>query len=147
MSVPRLLHALLAAVCAAAALSGPAGAQQPDPQPLILSPEPGERIPADQVLVAVSLPRPAGADSVSVRVGGRDVTAEAEVSGGVLTWRPREPLAPGPHRVVVTPGGGSGDARPLEWTFTVAPAARVAAAGAAGGAAPLPRPRSPALPH
>lgn len=144
MSVPRPLRALLAALCAVAVLAGGADAQRSDPEPLVLSPEPGERIPAEQVLVAVSLPGAAGADSVSVRVGGRDVTAEAEVSGGVLTWRPREPLAPGPHRVVVTPHGG--EARPLEWTFTVAPAARLAAAGAAGGA-PLPRPRSPALPH
>ena len=97
--VRRPLRILLAAAAALLAPSVPADAQQPGP--LILSPDPGERIPAAQVLVAVSL---AGADSVSVRVGTRDVTAEAEVAGGVLTWRPREPLAPGPHRVVVTLG-------------------------------------------
>lgn len=131
---------LLAAACAAAVLPARAAAQQPEP--LILSPDPGERIPADQVLVAVSLP---GADSnaVSVRVGARDVSAQAQLSRGVLTWTPREPLAPGPHRVVVAARRADGTAlAPVEWTFTVAPAARVAA----GPAAPLPR-RSPALPH
>ncbi|MFL5385748.1 MAG: hypothetical protein ACJ8GN_24805 [Longimicrobiaceae bacterium] len=105
---------------------------------MILSPEPGERVPADQVLVAVTLP---GADSVSVRVGARDVTAEAELKDGVLTWRPREPLAPGPQRVVVSARG----AEPVAWTFTVAPAERAAVA-AAPGVPPVRRP-SPAIPH
>jgi hypothetical protein len=138
--VRRHIRALLAAVGAAAALSGRADAQQS--RALILSPDPGERITADQVLVAVSLPG-ADAAAVSVRVGGRDVTAEARFERGVLTWRPPNALPPGPCRVVVTARG----LPPVEWTFTVAPAARVAASGAAGGAAPLPRPRSPALPH
>lgn len=135
--------------CSAALVLALAAASAPDPilaqtQPgaLILSPDPGERIPADQVLVAVTLPN--GVDSaVSVRVGSRDVTAEAERSGGVVTWRPRAPLPAGPHRVVVTARGADGAALPpLEWTFTVAPAPRVAA-----GPAAAPRPRSPALPH
>lgn len=143
-----LRAALVLAACAAFALPGRASAQErPAPQPLILSPDTGERIPADQVLVALSLPRTlaAAADSVTVtlRVGSRDVSAEAERSGGVITWRPREPLAPGPHRVVATVRHADGrEFRPVEWTFTVAPAPRVAVAGA-----PAPRPRSPALPH
>ena len=140
----RLLHAALAAAAtAAAALPNSSAAQPSPPGVLILSPDPGERVPADQVLVAVSLP---GADSsaVSVRVGSRDVTAEAQRSGGVVTWRPREPLPTGPHRVVVTARRADGAALPpLEWTFAVAPAVRVAAVP---GGAPRP-PRSPALPH
>jgi hypothetical protein len=117
----------------------PLAGQASTPGALILSPEPGERVPADQVLVAVTLPRGAP-DSVSVRVGPRDVTAEAELKDGVLTWRPREPLAPGPHRVVVAARG----AGPLAWTFTVAPAPRASPASAAGTPA---KRRSPAVPH
>ena len=129
--------AILAALAAAAPL-GSLAAQAAAPAALILAPEPGERVPADQLLVAVTLPP--GADSVSVRVGARDVTAEAVVEGGVLTWRPREPLASGPHRVVVAARG----AEPVAWTFTVAPAPRAAAA--ATPATPARR-RSPAIPH
>lgn len=144
MTIRRLhLLPILAAV-AWAALPGSIAAQRTDPAPLILSPDPGERVTADQVLVAVSLP---GADSagVAVRVGARDVSAQAELSGGVLTWRPREPLAPGPHRVVIAARRADGAALPpVEWTFTVAPAARTAAIPA--GAPPRPR-RSPGLPH
>lgn len=140
MTIPRSFRIPLATF-AAALLAASADAQQS--QPLILSPDPGERIPAEQVLVAVSLPGSA-ADSVSLRVGAADVTAQAEVAAGVLTWRPREPLAPGPHRVVVTPRGGEA----LEWTFTVAPASRAASAATAGGVALPPRPRrSPGMPH
>ncbi|HYH82426.1 MAG TPA: hypothetical protein VEX86_21725, partial [Longimicrobium sp.] len=130
---PHLL-ALLAALAATLPVST-LSAQDATPQALILSPEPGERVPGDQVLVAVTLPR---ADSVTVRVGSRDVTAEASTEGGVLTWRPREPLAPGPHRVVVAARG----ADPVAWTFTVAPLPRVAA----GPGMPARR-RSPAIPH
>jgi hypothetical protein len=135
----RALYAAI--VLALAAAPGPLRAQE-QPGAVILSPDPGERISADQVLVAVTLP--AGADSaVSVRVGSRDVTAEAEHSGGVVTWRPREPLPVGPHRVVVGARGADGAALPpVEWTFTVSPAPRLAA-----GPAAAPRPRSPLLPH
>jgi hypothetical protein len=138
----RLLHA--AALLALAALPHRAAAQQTAPGALILSPDPGERVPADQVLVAVSLPRAADSLALTLRVGSRDVTAQAVRSGGVVTWRPAEPLAPGPHRVVVSARGADGAALPpLEWTFTVAPALRVA-----GTPAGPPRPaRSPALPH
>jgi hypothetical protein len=139
----RLLSATLVFAISAAAAPRPSFAQT-QPGALILSPAPGERIPADQVLVAVSLPRAADSLAVSVRVGSRDVTAEAERSGGVVTWRPREPLAPGPHRVVVSARGTDGAALPpVEWTFTVAPATRMAAGSPAAAA----RPRSPALPH
>lgn len=137
----RLCSAALVLALAAAAGTRPAAAQT-QPGALILSPDPGERIPADQVLVAVTLPN--GVDSaLSVRVGSRDVTGETERSGGVVTWRPRTPLPAGPHRVVVTARRADGVALPpLEWTFTVAPAPRLAA-----GPAAAPRLRSPALPH
>ena len=133
----RGLAALLAALAGLLPL-GRLAAQAAAPGTVILSPEPGERVPADQVLVAVTLP---GADSVSVRVGSRDVSAEAELRDGVLTWQPREPLAPGPHRVVVSARG----AEPVAWTFTVAPAPRTAAAAAPG--APPVRRRSAAILH
>jgi len=137
----RILPASIFLALAAAAV-GPRSAAGQQSGAVILSPDPGERITADQVLVAVTLP--GAADSaVSVRVGPRDVTAEAERSGGVVTWRPREPLPAGPHRVVVTARGADGAALPpVEWTFTVAPAPRLAA----GPVVPV-RPRSPLLPH
>jgi hypothetical protein len=135
----RIFHAAIALVLAAAPLPLLA---QTRPGAVILSPDPGERITADQVLVAVTLPN--GADSaVSVRVGSRDVSAEVERTGGVVTWRPREPLPAGPHRVVVAARGADGAALPaVEWTFTVAPAPRLAA-----GPAAAPRTPSPLLPH
>jgi hypothetical protein len=135
----RRIAALLATLAAAAPLHR-LDAQSATPGAVILSPEPGERVPADQVLVAVTLP-PGTPDSVSVRVGSRDVSAEAVLQGGVLTWRPRAPLPPGPQRVVVAARG----AEPVAWTFTVAPAPRAAAAALPG--APPARRRSPAVPH
>jgi hypothetical protein len=125
-------------VAAAVSIPGHLAAQAAAPQALILSPEAGERVPADQVLVAVTLP--AGADSVTLRVGSRDATAEAQVADGVLTWRPATPLPTGPQRVVVAMRG----AEPLAWTFTVAPAERAVAA--APGAPQVRRP-SRAVPH
>lgn len=137
----RMRVLLATVVLALAAAPRPLLAQTP-PGALILSPDPGERISADQVLVAVTLPE--GADSAVVRVGSRDVTAQAERSGGVVTWRPREPLAAGPHRVVVTARGADGAALPpVEWTFTVAPAPRLATTGPVVA----PRTPSPLLPH
>lgn len=114
-----------------------AAQQTAPPAPVILSPDPGESVAAAQVLVAVTVP---GADSLTLRVGSNDVTAEATVENGVLTWRPREPLGTGPHRVVVAVKG----AEPVAWTFTVAPSPRVATAE--GGAAQT-RARSAAVPH
>ena len=134
MRIRRVL-AVLATLSAAVSIDR-LPAQATAPGAVILSPEPGERVPGDQVLVAVTVP---GADSLTVRVGARDVTAETVLEGGVLTWRPREALPPGPCRVVVTRRG----ADPLEWTFTVAPAPRVSAAP---GAPPVRR-RSAAVPH
>jgi hypothetical protein len=134
---PRACWAVVLAAILAATSSGRLVGQSASRGPVILSPEAGERVPADQVLVAVTLP---GADSVTVRVGARDVTAEATIENGVLTWRPREPPAPGPQRVVVAMRG----AEPVAWTFTVAPAPHAAVAAAPG--APVREP-SRAVPH
>jgi len=136
----RWTLALFATLAASFPLA-PLAAQTSTPATLILSPEPGERVPADQVLVAVTLPAATGADSVSLRIGSRDVTAEAAVEGGVLTWRPAAPLPAGPQRVVVTARG----AAPVAWTFTVSPAPHAAAALASTGTPA--RRRSLAAPH
>jgi hypothetical protein len=133
------------------ALPADGAGQGPDLPPRILSPDRGERVPADQVLVAVSFPDAgdaAGALDVRIRVGARDVSAEAELRGGVLTWRPRDLLPPGPHRVVVAARRADGAVLPpLDWTFAVAPAERRRADAAASPAA-HPRPRRPGfLPH
>ena len=105
---------------------------------LALSPEPGERIPENAVMVAASfIDRGSQLDPGSIRiwVDGRDVTAEAEVSAEVATWRPRTPLLPGPHRVLVTAqtrGGAS--VTPATWAFTVESSGESAAAQLASGA-------------
>jgi hypothetical protein len=71
-----------------------------------------------------------------MRIGGRDVTAEAEIRGDMMTWRPRQPLEPGPYRVVIEARDPSG-ARiaPVSWTFTVS-ALGESVSGQAGFGAP-----------
>jgi hypothetical protein len=124
--------AALAAWVAAGAWASPVAAQQPTPaalrttvEPLILSPEPGERVLQDGVLVAVSfVDRDAQLDPLTVRleVDGRDVTAEAQISAEVVTWRPRQPMEAGPHRASLTAlDRGGGRVGPVDWAFTVAP--------------------------
>ena len=68
----------------------PAGlqAQQTRIETLILSPEPGERIFPDAVLVAASfIDRDSQLDPATIvlSLDGRDVTAEAQVSAEVVT--------------------------------------------------------------
>jgi hypothetical protein len=109
---------------AASAHAQPPGTLQPVPtEVLILSPDPGERVAGDAVLVAAAF---LGArewletSGVVMRIGGRDVTAEAEVRGDVITWRPGVPLQPGPYRVVIEARDPSGThIAPVSWTFTV----------------------------
>ncbi|MBI4521540.1 MAG: hypothetical protein HY701_11940 [Gemmatimonadetes bacterium] len=109
---------------------------------LVLSPEPGERVDQNAVLVAASfIDRDARLEPASIvlQVDGLNVTAEADVSAEVVTWIPRIPLLPGPHRVTLTARDRSGGAiSPSNWAFTVTPAAEAAAAAAqlapAGGA-------------
>lgn len=57
------------------------------------------------------------------------MTVEAEVSAEVVTWRPRQPLLPGPHRVTVTGRDrGGASIRPATWGFTVESVGETAAA-------------------
>lgn len=127
------LARLVGAALLAAALSDadPGAAQQPMAAPggaveaMVLSPEPGDRVLQDGVLVAVSfIDRDARLDPVTIRVevDGRDVTAEAVVTAEVVSWSPREPIEAGPHRAVVSARARDGAAiGPVSWAFTVAP--------------------------
>ena len=75
------------------------------------------------MFVAVSFIDPAGTldpTSVTLRVSGQDVTAQAEVRGGVLTWRPTQELPIGLQRVVVTARDRSGgEIATANWAFNV----------------------------
>ena len=98
-------------ILAGLALGSSLSAQAVLPEALVISPEPGERVPANEVFVAVSFIDPAGTldpASVTLRVSGVDVTAQAEVRGGVLTWRPSQVLPTGLQRVVVSASDRSG---------------------------------------
>ena len=114
----------------------PAGlqAQQTRIETLILSPEPGERIFPDAVLVAASfIDRDSQLDPATIvlSLDGRDVTAEAQVSAEVVTWIPRLPTTPGPHRVSLTARTRNGlPVAPASWAFTVAPGTEGALAAA-----------------
>lgn len=135
--------ALLATTTATllAAQEGPEGAQaaadgaRTEVETLILSPEPGERVGQADVLVAASFVDPGARldpGSVVLRVDGRNVTPEAEVSGEVVSWVPGQPLPPGPHRVTLEAADRVGE--PLTgstWAFTVAPTAEGEAPAAA----------------
>jgi hypothetical protein len=98
---------------------------------LTLSPEPGERIPENEVMIAAAfIDQGAQLDpgSIRIEVDGRDVTAESELSAEVATWRPRVPLPPGPHRVTVTARARDGrSVTPATWAFTVESAGESAA--------------------
>lgn len=122
----RLLAAWAPSLLVVLLLTAPALVAQEAPvEALILSPEPGERLEPDQVLVAVSfVDRDAVLDpgSIVLRVSGRDVTAEANVTGELVTWRPTVPLLPGPHGVRLSARTRAGVELPVSaWTFTVAP--------------------------
>jgi hypothetical protein len=123
----RLVAGLLLAgpLLAAPPLAGPLAGQAAPVEAMILSPEPGERVGPEQVLVAVSfVDRDAALEpgSIVLRVGGRDVTAEARVTAELVTWRPATPLLPGPHGVRLSARTRDGVEVPAAaWTFTVAP--------------------------
>lgn len=132
---PRGMGSLALAVLL---LATPLAAQQPAAlrtpvEPLILSPEPGERILQDAVLIAVSfVDRDAQLDpaSIHLEVDGRDVTAEAQLSAEVATWVPRQPMEPGPHRATLTARDRAGSqVGPVSWAFSVAPGFEAPAAG------------------
>jgi hypothetical protein len=128
------------ALLPALAIGAPLSAQAVLPEALVISPEPGERVAANEVFVAVSFIDPASTldpASVTLRVNGMDVTAQAELRGGVLTWRPSQQLATGPQRAVVSARDRSGSAlAPATWVFNVSEAVAVAAAPAAPATGP-----------
>ena len=139
LSVPGALVTLLLLLSGALSVE-PVAAQVPRVQieVLALSPEPGERVPEEAVLVAASfVDRGAELDpgSVRVEVDGRDVTPEAEVSAEVVTWRPRQALPPGLHRVTVTARTRGGAAiPPATWAFKVESTSETVAARLQPGA-------------
>lgn len=111
------------------ALAAPVLAQDAPPESeadvelLVLSPESGDRVAGDAVLVAVSFRDPgARLDRATLRleVDGRDVTAEASVGTYTIRWRPAAPFRPGPHRVRLEASDLDGNSLPpLTWGFTV----------------------------
>jgi hypothetical protein len=121
------LMRILGALAAVLALSVGSLAAQAKPEAIILSPEPGERLGGGEVLVAVSFIDPSGTldpTSLRVNVSGQDVSAQAQLRGGVLVWRPTAPLPPGPQRVSVTSRDRSGGTfANADWTFNVTTAA------------------------
>jgi hypothetical protein len=129
----------LLALSAGLAAGAPAAAhaQAVPPEAVVLSPEPGEKVSPNGVFVAVAFLDPAGQldpASVSLRVGGVDVTAGAQMNGGVLTWRPTEPLPSGPQRITVSASSrGGGTIEPAAWTFVVSPLADAQGAAAPAG--------------
>lgn len=126
----RTLTAMLLLASTYAA-GGPAVAyaQSTRPDILILAPEAGERVPFDAVLVALSLNSDVvDSSSITIEVDGIDVTAAAEISGALFTWKPSSPLEPGPHRVVVRGSNKAGEnLDAVNWTFSVSPAAAIVA--------------------
>ncbi len=88
---------------------------------LILSPEPGDLVPPDEVVIAVSLFNVPDVDTNSIRVyiDGDDYTSETEISEGIINLVP-EKLDVGFHNVRITMSTDYGSAiQPTEWSFTV----------------------------
>lgn len=112
---------LLSALLVLALPPGLAG--QEAVESLILSPDPGETVPQNQFVLAVSFVDPAGTldpESIQLQVDGTDVTARATVTPQVITWTPETPLPPGRYRANVSARDRSGSALPpVNWSFTV----------------------------
>ena len=88
---------------------------------LILSPEPEADINSNDVVIAVSLFNIPDVDSASIRlvVDDKDITANAEISGGVVTYIPKR-IKKGVHTVRISMSKMDGTpVNPLSWTFTV----------------------------
>ena len=90
---------------------------------LILSPEPGETIPPDEFVIAVSFISEEGtidAKSVKLYLDEKDVTASTEVSEYIVSYTSLS-ISPGIHRVRLTASDGGGNPLdPLTWEFRVA---------------------------
>jgi hypothetical protein len=54
-----------------------------------------------------------------IRVDGQDVTANAETTGILFTYKPGSPLAAGPHTVAVTLSDNAGNTAAANWSFQV----------------------------
>ncbi|MDQ7053696.1 MAG: hypothetical protein Q9P14_12670 [candidate division KSB1 bacterium] len=92
-------------------------------QLIILSPEPGEVIRADEVVIAASfIGAEDGVDSTTIRItiDGQDMTHHAETSPFIVTMTPPR-LLPGDHTVVIWAKDNNGQPlTPVSWTFAVA---------------------------
>ena len=88
---------------------------------LILSPDPDSEINSADAVIAVSLFNIPDVDSSSIRliVDNKDVTAEAEISGGVVTYIPKR-IKKGVHSVQLTLSKIDGTLiNPLSWSFII----------------------------
>ena len=88
---------------------------------LILSPEPDAEINSDDAVIALSLFNIPDVDSASIRlvVDGKDVTEQAEISGGIVTYIPKR-FKKGIHSVQLTLSMLDGTPiKPISWTFSV----------------------------
>ena len=88
---------------------------------LILSPEPDAEINPDDAVIALSLFNIPDVDSASIRlvVDGKDVTEQAEISGGIVTYIPKR-FKKGIHSVQLTLFMLDGTPiKPISWTFSV----------------------------
>ncbi len=88
---------------------------------LILAPEPEAEINSNYAVIAVSLFNIPDVDSASIRlvVDDKDITANAEISGGVVTYIPKR-IKKGVHTVRISMSKMDGTpVNPLSWTFTV----------------------------
>ena len=88
---------------------------------LILAPEPEAEINSKNAIIAVSLFNIPDVDSASIRlvVDDKDITANAEISGGVATYIPKR-IKKGVHTVRISMSKMDGTpVNPLSWTFTV----------------------------
>ena len=88
---------------------------------LILTPEPDAEINPDDAVIALSLFNIPDVDSASIRlvVDGKDVTEQAEISGGIVTYIPKR-FKKGIHSVQLTLSMLDGTPiKPISWTFSV----------------------------
>jgi len=88
---------------------------------LILAPEHEAEINSIDAVIAVSLFNIPDVDSASIRlvVDDKDITANAEISGGVVTYIPKR-IKKGVHTVRISMSKMDGTpVNPLSWTFTV----------------------------
>jgi methionine-rich copper-binding protein CopC len=58
-------------------------------------------------------------DGVRMWLDGEEVTRDLEIGTNSLSFRPRQDLEPGLHRVRVRVRGADGQATEREWTFRV----------------------------